>query len=296
MQTPQPKPPAILAISSHVVRGSAGNRAMTSALEALGHQIWALPTVTLAHHPGHGPVTPMVMTAENIQTMAADLERNFGWAALGGIITGYFASADQVHAAAALIAKIKTANPRALYLCDPIIGDDGSLYVSEDIATAIRDTLLPLADIATPNRFECGWLVNQPDGDETTEADAVAAQARSLPPPTVIVTSVPGLMAGHIGNLLVAGERTILAEHRQIDCPVKGTGDVFAALFLARTLAGQDAQGALAAASASLCDLVTVAARTGSNELPLAGAQNTLSRPRSPVTIRHLHQPDKPQG
>ncbi|MGO8536034.1 pyridoxal kinase, partial [Rhizobium ruizarguesonis] len=36
---------AVIVISSHVVRGSVGNRAAFFALETLGHPVWALPTI-----------------------------------------------------------------------------------------------------------------------------------------------------------------------------------------------------------------------------------------------------------
>ena len=45
----------VLSISSHVARGSIGNRAMVFALESLGFTVIAVPTVLLPHHPGHGP-------------------------------------------------------------------------------------------------------------------------------------------------------------------------------------------------------------------------------------------------
>ena len=35
---------AVISISSHVVRGSVGNRAVVFALETLGYPVWALPT------------------------------------------------------------------------------------------------------------------------------------------------------------------------------------------------------------------------------------------------------------
>ena len=48
--------------------------------------------------------------------------------------------------------------PNALVCVDPILGDAGKLYVAEETAEAIRDQLLPLASIATPNLFELQWL------------------------------------------------------------------------------------------------------------------------------------------
>ena len=48
-------PDVVISISSHVARGCVGNRAMVFALERLGFETWAVPTVLLPHHPGHGP-------------------------------------------------------------------------------------------------------------------------------------------------------------------------------------------------------------------------------------------------
>ena len=52
--------PAVVAISSHVARGSVGNRAIVFALESLGFPVWSVPTVTLPWHPGHGPAPRIV--------------------------------------------------------------------------------------------------------------------------------------------------------------------------------------------------------------------------------------------
>ena len=40
-------------------------------------------------------------------------------------------------------------------VCDPVLGDDGKLYVPEDQVTIYRDVVLPCATILTPNQFEC---------------------------------------------------------------------------------------------------------------------------------------------
>ncbi len=104
-----------------------------------------------------------------------------------------------------------------------------------EIAAAVRDTLLPLADAATPNAFECAWLAGHEDG----AAPDLAALAKSLPPPVVLVTSAPALMRGMAGNLLVDGDETVLFEHPLIDTPIKGTGDLLTGLVTARRLQGR---------------------------------------------------------
>lgn len=39
-------------------------------------------------------------------------------------------------------------------VCDPVMGDNGKMYVPEDILPVYRDIVVPLADILTPNQFE----------------------------------------------------------------------------------------------------------------------------------------------
>src|SRR5688500_5012756 len=173
---------AIVAISSHVARGAVGNRAMVFALERLGFTVWAVPTVILPHHPGHGIAERIVpddkLFAGTLQTLVKDGRA----AGVAAVVSGYLASPAQAEAVAELVTAVKAARPDALYLCDPIVGDANRLYVGEALAAAIRDTLLPLADAATPNAFECAWLA----GAASAGAPDLEAAARSLPSPVVL--------------------------------------------------------------------------------------------------------------
>ncbi|MGC4034134.1 MAG: hypothetical protein QM754_20835 [Tepidisphaeraceae bacterium] len=69
------KPRAVIVISSHVARGSVGNRAAVFALETLGFPVWAVPTVILPWHPGHSRATRIVPPVDQFKAMMADLER-----------------------------------------------------------------------------------------------------------------------------------------------------------------------------------------------------------------------------
>ena len=64
---------AVLSISSHVARGSVGNRAMVFALERLGFTVWAVPTVLLPHHPGHGPADENCLDDKAFDGAASEL-------------------------------------------------------------------------------------------------------------------------------------------------------------------------------------------------------------------------------
>lgn len=43
-------------------------------------------------------------------------------------------------------------------VCDPVLGDNGHLYVPESLIPIYQNEILPLADICTPNQFEAEIL------------------------------------------------------------------------------------------------------------------------------------------
>ncbi len=280
----------VLLISSHVARGSVGNRAMTFALERLGFTVWAVPTVILPHHPGLGPAERIAIEDRAFAGLLDALCENGRAANVAGILSGYFASAAQALTVRRIVETIKVARADALYLCDPVIGDGGKLYVGEALAEAIRDALLPLADMATPNAFECAWLAGATaDGD-------LAALARLLPPPATLVTSAPSLMRGAIGNLLVTESDAILFEHPGIATPAKGTGDLLAALLLARRLGGQDWPKAAEMALSSVFEIVAGTAKAAADALTLPALQDSLAHPHAPINIRRMRSDRPPSG
>jgi pyridoxine kinase len=199
-------------------------------------------------------------------------------------VSGYLASAGQALAVAGLVRSVKAANPEAVYVCDPVIGDGTRLYVPEDVARAIRDELLPRADAATPNAFECGWLA----GWGTEGEPDLAALARTLPAAVTLVTSAPSLMRGHVGNILVHPDATHLIEHPALQTPAKGTGDLLAALLLGRRLEAHEWLKAAEMAASSVFEIVAGTARAGADELLLAELQHAIAQPRAPVNIRRI--------
>ncbi len=274
---------AVIAISSHVARGSVGNRAMVFALERLGFEVWAVPTVLLPHHPGHGPAERIVPDERQFAALLEALLQGRRAERVAGIVSGYFAHAPQAHAVARIVRAVRQVRQDALYLCDPIIGDAGRLYVDESLALAIREELLPLADAATPNAFECSWL-----GGAAAKEPDLARLAQALPPPNVLVTSAPALMRGHIGNLLSNGNDLLLFEHPTVATQAKGTGDLLAALLLARRLQGHDWPKAAELAIASTFEIVAATAGAGADELLLAPMQHAIAEPRAAVAMRRL--------
>jgi len=275
---------AIIVISSHVARGSVGNRVLVFVLERLGFTVWAAPTIVLPYHLGHGAARRIVAEETDFDELLQALLRNEKASGVAAIVSGFLATTAQAEAVASLVKAVKAERPDAIYLCDPVIGDRGRLYVSEALAVDTRDRLLPLADIATPNAFECAWLA----GRSQAGVEDLAAIAKSLPPPVVVVTSTPGLMRGQMGNLVVDAGGATLIEHPELTTTAKGTGDLLAALLLSRRLAGEDWAKAAEMAVAGTFEIVAGTVKAGADELLIPELQQALIAPRARVSVRRL--------
>lgn len=276
--------PAVLTISSHVVRGSVGNRGLVFALETLGFPVWSLPTVILPWHPGHSVATRIVPDAEQFAGMANDLASAPWIGEVGAILTGYIGDVSQIEPIARLIEAIKEKNPDTLYLCDPVMGDGERLYVPGPVAEGIRDRLIPLADITTPNIFELGWL----SGATITDTKALIEAAQTLGPARVLVTSAFAMMKGNTGTMLVEGDQVLMAEHRVIANPPNGLGDLLSATFLARLIEGNSSEKALRLATGAVFEILARTSKRGADELTLETDAQSLKTPMAMIHMRRI--------
>jgi len=254
----------VLAISSQVAWGPVGLTAAVPALQAKGHEVVAVPTITLSNHPGHGRPAGFRTAPDDLAAMLGALD---GLGVLGrcdAVLTGYFAAPEQVETVRSVLVRMKQARPGLRLVVDPVIGDNGSLYVAQPIASAIRDGLLPLASCITPNAFELAWLSGLP---VTDEAEAAAA-ARHLGLAEVLATSIPD-GTDHLATLVVTPDATHRHHAARLTGVPHGTGDFLGGLYLAARL--EHAPGAaLADAMATLDHAIAISA--GSPVLNVAGA------------------------
>jgi pyridoxine kinase len=262
----------ILAISSQVARGHVGLSAVVPALQRLGHDVVALPTVLLSNHPAHERCAGERIGVEILARMLDALAAN-GWLGeIAAVMTGYLPSLAHVYFAAEAVKRVRAVRPAVLVLCDPILGDDPKgLYVEEAAAVGVSDDLLPLADIVTPNRFELAWLAG---GDFEDIGSAVAA-ARTLPVAATLATSIPA-PPDRLGNVLVSGGEAHVCQVARRPRAPHGTGDLFSGLVLGHRLRGASLAQALAAASAGV--EVAVAMSEGCDELALVPALDAIAR------------------
>jgi pyridoxine kinase len=271
----------VLAIQSQVAYGHVGNSAGAFALQRLGIDVWPVPTVVLSHHPGHGGSGGGALASAFVADVLRGLVTLGRLGECGAALTGYLGSAANGVAALAAIAALREANPEALYLCDPVLGDrDTGLYVARDLPDFFLTHAMPRADIATPNQFELERLTGQ--RVSTIESALYAAEAlRALGPRTVIVTSLERADAGEdvMETLAVGVEGAWLVRNPRIAKVPHGAGDLLASLFLGHYLKSRDVPAALARAVASTYGVLLTSADLGLDELSLVQSQDEIVAP-----------------
>jgi pyridoxine kinase len=240
--------PKILSFSSQVAHGHVGHSAGVFAWQRLGIDVIALPTVILSNRPDHPRVAGLRLEPALLSEMLESLAENAMLRGLDAVFTGYMPTAEHAVVIADWLRRLRGQQPDIRVMCDPIIGDDpGGLYVSQAAAEAIRDRLIPLADIVKPNRFELGWLC----GTEIVSVEDAIAASIDLAPQVLVTSGVEPV--GKLTNLLICRDKEAWVTEviRREEVP-HGSGDFMAALFLGHLVNGRLAAEALALATAGV--------------------------------------------
>ncbi|MGV0818513.1 pyridoxal kinase [Martelella sp. AMO21009] len=228
-------PPFVISIQSQVVFGHVGNSAALFPMQAAGLEVAAIPTVIFSNTPDYPTLRGRALPPELFSDLLQGARERGLPERADFILTGYIGSLDVALMVADFVAEAKAVNPRLVYLCDPVMGDTGpGLYVPEAIADVMRDRLLPMADIATPNPFELGWLTGQPI---VSMADLKAARAflRIAPGAYLIATgcTLDDTPAGHIESVILGAADASRHPVEHLPVALPGTGDLFAGLIVA---------------------------------------------------------------
>lgn len=277
---------AILSIQSRVSYGYVGNSIAVPAIQATGLEVWPLDTVSFSNHPGHGQFRGRVREAAELADELDGLRRIGALTGLSAVLSGYLGRPDTAGIVAEAVDDARTSRPGLPYILDPVIGDHGRRFVADGVAEAIRDCLLPRADIVTPNLFELGILSGREIAADPVE---VAESARGLiAAHGLVAIAVTGIeRADRISSLLVTAEHCFEAGSRRLARSFNGTGDLFAALLCAWYVRSGDIRTAVARAAGGL-DLATrVTERAGRRELLLPEILRNLKRCR-PASLADL--------
>jgi pyridoxine kinase len=247
--------------------------------------------VLYGRHPGWGPPGGARVPHEMLEGMLAGIEANKLLGQTDLVLTGYFASPDQVKAAAQAIDAVRGAKRRGygaetarqpVVIVDPTIGDSGKgLYVPAEVAEAVAEQLVPRADILAPNAWELQHLT----GAQARTPEEMVSAARRLGKP-VLVSSV--MQGKEIGVIYADETQAWMAAHPRAASAPKGTGDLLTALFGAALLDGLTGSYALGRAVGGLAETVAAAQASSAAELPIVGMAQRLKATSPSVRLERL--------
>ncbi|MEO6414300.1 MAG: pyridoxal kinase PdxY [Pedococcus sp.] len=281
---------SILSIQSSVAYGHVGNSAAVFPLQRLGVEVWPVHTVHFSNHTGYGEWRGPLLPADDVRAVLRGVEDRGAFPGVDAVLSGYQGGEDIGDVILDAVARVKAANPAAIYACDPVMGNAKSgCFVHPGIPILLRERVVPAADLITPNQFELGYLT----GTEPRTIDDTLASvdlARDLGPSTVLVTSVerPDAPADTIEMMAVTDAGAWIVQTPRLAMKANGSGDVTAALFTAHLLSSGDPAVALARTSSSVFDLLQNTLDSGERELQLVQSQESLAHPRMQFEVSQL--------
>jgi pyridoxine kinase len=280
----------ILSIQSAVAFGHVGNSAAVFPLQRIGVEVMPVYTVNFSNHTGYGAWRGPLIAPGDVRDVITGIEERGAFPSVDVVLSGYQGSEGIADVILDAVARVKSANPAAVYACDPVMGNAVSgCFVAPAIPVLLRDRVVPAADIITPNQFELGFLTGTEPltlDDTLTSVDLI----RATGPRTVLVTSVqrPDRPEGTVEMLAVTDEGAWIVQTPLLPMKANGSGDVTAALFTAHYVRTGDAADALARTTSSVYDLLERTLGSGERELQLVEAQESYAHPRLQFAPRRV--------
>ena len=280
----------ILSIQSSVAYGHVGNSAATFLLMRMGVEVYPVLTVHYSNTTAYGTWRGPVLSVDDIRDVIQGVDERGALTDVDAVLTGYQGSAEIGEVVLDTVALVRERNPKALYCCDPVMGDVGrGFFVAAGIPEMYRDRIVGKADIITPNQFELEFLTGKPAGT-LTELLAAADALRAKGPDIVLVTSavIPEESDEEVSMLAVTGDGAWVVSTPKLAPTFSGSGDITSAAFLASYLELRSVPDALAKTAAIVYAVLEITAESGHRELRLVKAQDAIVNPPHRFAARQI--------
>jgi pyridoxine kinase len=272
----------VLSIQSHVVFGHAGNSAAVFPMRRLGVNVWPLNTVQFSNHTQYGRWTGSAFDAEELQNVIEGIGAIGVLGRCNAVLSGFLGAPDQGRAVVEIVKMVKAVNPRALYFCDPVMGQTGGCTVAAGIEDFLVTTMPEIADAIMPNHVELEKLAGR--AIETVEEAVDACRELIARGPRIVLVKhlLDRNSRADTFNMLAVtpteawfAQRPLYPFARQ---PV-GVGDLTSAVFVARTLQGDSLRTALEHTLAAVNAVVRATYDAGRYELEIVASQDEIAKP-----------------
>lgn len=294
----------VLSIQSHVTSGYVGNRAAVFPLQLLGYDVDILNSCSLSNHTGYKyGATGQRLTGDDMNDLLQGMKSNGLLGQISHLLTGYIGTPSCLNAILSTVELLHAqATPDLTYVCDPVLGDNGRLYVSEELVQIYKHSVLDLASVLTPNSFELGILSGRSIENEKEAFEACDILYERHRIPMIIVTGTCFEEPKRTVSVLVSSRRNgekvrfaVDAEHK--DGKFTGTGDMMSALLLAWNdkliddpmLACSNAMASVSAVLERTMELPRSIGHCAFPELRLIQSQDViLNPPRKLIKVRPI--------
>ncbi|XP_066276659.1 pyridoxal kinase-like [Branchiostoma lanceolatum] len=225
----------VLLVQSHVVSGYVGNKSAVFPLQVLGFEVDYINSVQFSNHTGYKSFKGQVLNAEQLKELFDGLKanniNNYSY-----LVTGYIGSVSFLEGVLDMVKEFKKVKPDLLYVCDPVMGDRGFMYVPKELLPVYQEKIIPHADLVTPNQYEAELLTGL---SIKTKADAIQAMDmfHEKGVKSVVLSSCEFESSSTLvllGSQINGDEKKrIELEMPKLNLNFTGTGDLFTACLVA---------------------------------------------------------------
>ncbi|TRM11327.1 bifunctional hydroxymethylpyrimidine kinase/phosphomethylpyrimidine kinase [Lentibacillus cibarius] len=218
-------PSRVITIAGSAAGGSAGIQADLKTFQELDVYGMSVVTALVARHP-ETDKNVHLQTIEAIEAQFATAVKQVGVDALK---TGMLFSEEIIDKAADLIA---TSDVNTVVVDPVMVGKLDSKLLADDAINVLRDRLLPMADVITPNVPEASYLLNGREVHTLDDMKQAAIDLHKLGPTYVLVKG--GRLKGEAIDVLYDGETMTAFEAPRIDTEnTSGAGCTYSAAITA---------------------------------------------------------------
>jgi len=270
----------VLSIQSHVVSGYVGNKVAVFTLEVCGFNVDPINTVQFSNHTGYpifkGEVLKPEMMLSIYQGLTENNLNNYDY-----LLTGYMNNPQTLKAIMTIVKDLKNKNPNLIYVCDPVMGDDGKLYpsVPMEMVEMYKNEVLCHANFLLPNQTECELLTGiKINSIEDAERAADALHQYGIR--TVIITSIIlETFPNKIYIYVSQDNNKFTFNVDRIPISYHGTGDLFASLILSWSLKVDNIFTAIEKTLSTIYIILHDTENSPNNELQLIRNRDTIINP-----------------
>jgi hydroxymethylpyrimidine/phosphomethylpyrimidine kinase len=254
--------PRALTIAGSDSGGGAGIQADLKTFSALGvFGMTAITAVTVQNTTGvsgYEELSPRTV-GDQIRAVATDI-------GVDAAKTGMLASAPIAEAVADAVAETRIPN----LVVDPVfVSKHGHALLAEDAVGALRERILPLATLVTPNLPEASGLAGFAVGTRA-DMERAAAAIRALGPRAVLVKGGHLLGSERADDLFFDGERMTWIEGERLETTnTHGTGCTLSAAIAAHLALGAELLEAVRAGKAFVTEAIRHALALGAGIGPV---------------------------